>query len=318
MSYFIFIAGASGSGKTTFADRLRQTIEHTQPNVSIIHLSMDDYYNAMPEDIQTEEQIAAYIRKTNFDEPESIDFALFHQHLRDLARGQAIEVPSYDFSCSDRRAETKTVLPADVVIVEGIFALHNLKQVGFDKSNYLSVFIQADSYLAYQQRRMVRDPVMRNSSQKEVRQKELRDIRSAFFQYIRPSAQQYAELFITNNHMINNESDLADTDNAFASDIKSTIALIKQRNPLLNWQVHAEPEPEPEPEVALPLDNQWSSVGWLLAGEALMLASLLTLPLTAPMQVALSFAMVVAMVAYVAVDRNDRDVEVAADMQACC
>lgn len=59
----------------------------------------------------------------NFDEPAAIDFDYLHSHLRQLKRGEQIEVPNYDFVTHSRMAKTTSIGDVDVVIIEGILVL---------------------------------------------------------------------------------------------------------------------------------------------------------------------------------------------------
>src|SRR5574342_995413 len=76
----IGIAGGTGSGKTTLA----QKIQDAFPGQSVL-ISQDSYYkdlNGMPIDERA---------KVNFDHPDSLDFSLMVQQLHELRRGHTIE-----------------------------------------------------------------------------------------------------------------------------------------------------------------------------------------------------------------------------------
>ena len=63
--------------------------------------------------------------KRNFDHPDSLESELFIEHVRCLARGEAIQRPVYDFRTHSRVPDTSTTItPCSYVIVEGILALH--------------------------------------------------------------------------------------------------------------------------------------------------------------------------------------------------
>ena len=59
-------------------------------------------------------------KKLNYDHPNAFDTPLLVQHLDALRAGQAIECPIYDYTVHNRAAETTTVMPAKVIVVEGI------------------------------------------------------------------------------------------------------------------------------------------------------------------------------------------------------
>jgi uridine kinase len=57
------------------------------------------------------------------DEPEEADLPELAAHLALLKGGQPAEIPVWSFQ-SHRREATQLIQPADLVIVEGLFALH--------------------------------------------------------------------------------------------------------------------------------------------------------------------------------------------------
>src|SRR5271154_477889 len=106
------IAGCSGSGKTTLAAELT-----TQLNATLFPLDL--YYRDLsqfPLDSR---------HKRNFDHPDSLESELIIEHVRGLANGDRIERPVYDFKTHSRVAGAfETIHPKQVIIVEGILALH--------------------------------------------------------------------------------------------------------------------------------------------------------------------------------------------------
>ena len=105
----IGIAGGSGSGKTTITERL---VERLGSQVSV--LTHDSYYRAHHE--------LSYEERTllNYDHPDAYETSLMVEHLAALRRGEAVQVPVYDFADYDRTDRTVTLEPAPVIIVEGI------------------------------------------------------------------------------------------------------------------------------------------------------------------------------------------------------
>jgi uridine kinase len=108
----IGIGGCSGSGKTTLARELASQLDATL-------FPMDLYYRDLsqfPLDSR---------HKQNFDHPDSLESELIIEHVRTLAQGHAIQRPVYDFKTHSRVAGAfDEIRPTDVVIVEGILALH--------------------------------------------------------------------------------------------------------------------------------------------------------------------------------------------------
>ena len=127
----IGIAGGTGSGKSTFADRLLALF----PN-EITVISYDNYYK--PQDhLEFEERT-----KTNYDCPDALDTDLLVKHLRALQNGETVEVPNYDFKLHTRKAEMSRLVPSPIIIVDGILTFHDerLREM-FD----IKIFTDADA-----------------------------------------------------------------------------------------------------------------------------------------------------------------------------
>ena len=233
MPYFIILAGASGSGKTYYAEKLLEYIETEHTHIGASYISMDHYYKCRPKDIKSKEEISRFCQETNFDTPDILDFELFHTHLRQLADNKTIERPVYSFETSDRLPETVKVEPTDLIIVEGIFAHHRLSVSGLKDADYAAVFIEASSYLSYQTRRYVRDPIERGHSIEAVKFKELTHIRQAYFRHIRPAAVEHASLFLSNDYSPHTDTD-ASLKTPYPHGMAEIIALLKEKTSL-DW-----------------------------------------------------------------------------------
>lgn len=109
----IGIAGGTGSGKTSVVNKILSSF----PAGEVAVMPQDSYYkdssHIPPEDRS----------KINFDEPDAIEWSLLVEHLRQLKKGNAIEMPTYSYLTCTRQEETVSVKPCDVVIVEGILVL---------------------------------------------------------------------------------------------------------------------------------------------------------------------------------------------------
>lgn len=138
----IGIAGGTGSGKTTITRRI---LDEFGGDVSVLY--HDNYYKRH-DDIPFAER-----KKLNYDHPNAFDTPLLVQHLDALRAGQAIECPTYDYTVHNRAAETITVMPAKVIVVEGIliFAEPELR----DRLD-IKLFVDTDADVRIL-RRIVRD-----------------------------------------------------------------------------------------------------------------------------------------------------------------
>lgn len=109
----IGIAGGTGSGKTTVVNKIINSL----PAGEVAVLPQDSYYRDSSH-VPVEER-----SKINFDEPAAIEWTLLVDHIRQLKEGKTIEMPTYSYLTCTRQAETITVAPREVVIVEGILVL---------------------------------------------------------------------------------------------------------------------------------------------------------------------------------------------------
>lgn len=177
----IGIAGGTGSGKTTLTERLRD--HFGQNEVSVIN--HDSYYK------RHDELPYAERCKLNYDHPDSFDTELMVQHLQALRRGEAVEVPVYNYAIHNRSDQTITVRPAPVIIVEGIliFASPELCEL-MD----LKVFVDTDADVRIL-RRIVRDVKARGRTLDSVVTQYLTTVKPMHEQFVEPSKRK-ADLIV--------------------------------------------------------------------------------------------------------------------------
>ncbi|MBQ0001551.1 MAG: uridine kinase, partial [Clostridiales bacterium] len=108
----IGIAGGTGSGKSTFTNRLKAAFPD---DVAVLY--HDNYYKRH-DDISFEDR-----KKLNYDHPDSLETELMIEHLQMLKNGQAVDCPVYDFSQHNRSDKTTRIEPKKVILVEGILLL---------------------------------------------------------------------------------------------------------------------------------------------------------------------------------------------------
>ncbi len=178
---FIGIAGGTGSGKSTVARAVFQSM----PASSITVIEQDSYYRDQSE-LTFEERV-----KTNYDHPLAFDNDLLIQHLQMLAEGQAIEKPIYDFEIHNRKKETVSVESRDIVILEGIL-LYEDKRIR-DLLD-IKVFVDTDPDVRVI-RRIQRDMKYRGRSLDSVIHQYMTTVRPAHLQFVEPS-KRYADLII--------------------------------------------------------------------------------------------------------------------------
>ncbi len=170
--FVVGIAGGSGSGKTTLTNKVAAALA---PDVAII--THDSYYRAH-HDMTYDERT-----QLNYDQPDSYETELLVQHLCALLQGEPVERPIYDFSIHDRTDETETVLPAPVIIVEGILLFEN---PALRALMDLKVFVDASADVRIL-RRLQRDVRERGRSIESVIDQYLATVRPMHEAYVEPS-----------------------------------------------------------------------------------------------------------------------------------
>jgi uridine kinase len=171
----IGIAGGTGSGKTTITRRIQR-----QFGPSVCTLYHDNYYKAH-DDIPLEDRA-----KINYDDPAAFDTWLLAEHLHCLQQGLAIQCPTYDYAIHNRLAQTVTVEPAPVILVEGILILEN--QQLCDAMD-IKVFVDADADVRIL-RRITRDVRDRGRSLESVMNQYLTTVKPMHEKYVEPSRRQ--------------------------------------------------------------------------------------------------------------------------------
>ena len=177
----IGIAGGSGSGKSTVAERLAGALGGTR----VAFLDMDAYYRHFP-DMPFEER-----RLMNFDHPDAFDLDLLSEHLGQLADRRGIAKPAYDFVNHLRKPVTEQVEPADVIVVDGIILLVD-ERIRARCDVKVFVDTEADIRLI---RRIRRDMAVRGRPLEEILDQYLKTVQPMHLQFVEPS-KRYADIII--------------------------------------------------------------------------------------------------------------------------
>jgi len=129
--------------------------------------------------------------EVNFDHPNSLETELLIRHIESLRDGKPAEVPIYDFATHSRTAQTFTVQPRRVVLVEGIliFAEAELRKL-FD----VKIFVDTDSDLRFI-RRLHRDITERGRTTESVIKQYQSTVRPMHLEFVEPS-KRYADVII--------------------------------------------------------------------------------------------------------------------------
>jgi len=177
----IGIAGGTGSGKTTFVNKLIASLDKD----SVAVISQDAYYRDHPELTELDR------KQLNYDHPDAIEWELLFKHIRQLQNGEIIEQPIYSMITCSRKNNTHPVKPNKVLIVEGILILtSDLIRDVFS----LKIFIDADA--DHRLMRVVkRDMEERGRNVEEVMSRYLTTVRPMHEQFIEPS-KKYADIIV--------------------------------------------------------------------------------------------------------------------------
>lgn len=121
-SPIVLLSGPSGSGKTTTAMKISEVLERR--GVRTHKISMDDYFKTI--DPATTPRTAE--GKYDLESPLCMDMDLLNDHFTRLTRGEAIDIPKYDFVSQSRVATPGRELQlgdTEVAVFEGIHALND-------------------------------------------------------------------------------------------------------------------------------------------------------------------------------------------------
>jgi len=179
--YVVGIAGGTGSGKTTVADRLAGAM----PPGRCAKLEHDAYYRDQGH-LAPDERSAI-----NYDHPAALDSELLAGQLRQLRGGGAVDVPIYDFATHTRRRDTRRVEPARVIIVEGILVF---AEPALREQMDIKIFVDTDPDIRLM-RRIRRDLEQRGRTFQSVRDQYYATVRPMHIEYVEPS-KRWADLII--------------------------------------------------------------------------------------------------------------------------
>ena len=177
----IGISGGTGSGKTTVANRILESVSADD----VLFIQQDLYYRNL------KDMPLDYRNAANFDHPDAVDNELLINHLKKLRAGEPVELPIYDFRTHNRLPETTRISPKPIVIVEGIliFAEPRLLEQ-FD----IKVFVDTPDDIRFI-RRLRRDIAERGRTVDSVIEQYLATVRPMHIQFIEPS-KRHADVII--------------------------------------------------------------------------------------------------------------------------
>ncbi len=180
--FLVGIAGGSGSGKTYFAKALLQRLGSKVCGI----VYQDSFYRDQSSQFDFDGG------SVNFDHPDSLDFPLMAEKLRELKQGHAAQLPIYDFVTHSRQQKTQAMEAKPIILVDGILIFHP-KEVRelFDDL----IFFDTVEGLRYE-RRLNRDVHERGRTADGVRNQFLKQVKPMHDQFVEPT-KQFAKTIVT-------------------------------------------------------------------------------------------------------------------------
>ncbi|MCE9678340.1 uridine kinase [Shewanella sp. AS1] len=181
----IGIAGASASGKSLIAKTIYEELCRDLGTDQIAVIAEDSYYKDQSH-LSMDQRVL-----TNYDHPKALDHQLLCAHLDALKNGQSVDIPQYSYTEHTRMAETVTLTPKKVIILEGILLLTNPE---LREKMDASVFMDTPLDICFM-RRLARDVAERGRTMESVMKQYTHTVRPMFLQFIDPS-KQYADIIV--------------------------------------------------------------------------------------------------------------------------
>ena len=168
----IGIAGGTGSGKSTFTNRIKKQFGD---DVTVIY--HDNYYRRR-DDIPFEER-----KKINYDHPDALETDMLIRHIKQLKAGKSVVCPVYDFSVHNRSDKTVVIKPSKVILVEGILVLQNPELCDLLD---IKIFVEADADERIL-RRVLRDVEERGRDLRGIIDQYLTTVKPMHYRFVEPS-----------------------------------------------------------------------------------------------------------------------------------
>ncbi|HEY3120133.1 MAG TPA: uridine kinase [Vicinamibacteria bacterium] len=181
MAIVVGFAGGTGSGKTSFAQKV---LERVGPD-RCVTIAQDAYYK---DGSQLTPDARAAI---NYDHPDAFDTSLLVQDLRDLKAGRPAPQLTYDHATYSRHVMSDPLAPRPVIILEGILIL---AEEPLRRLIDIKLFIDTDPDVRIL-RRLRRDLKERGRTFESVERQYLQSVRPMHLEFVEPS-KRYADLIV--------------------------------------------------------------------------------------------------------------------------
>lgn len=198
--FVIGISGAVGSGKTWFANQLKESISKPVCIFTLDSYSKDEeYVNGL---------------EFRYDNPQAIDYDKAYADFSKLKQGNAVKLPVYDY-VSHRVVSEISYNSPSVIIIEGLYAFWDKRFL--DAMNF-KIWIEADEQTCME-RRVNRDVNERGETYEESMSRHANDSEPAFNKFYALNKTQANCVYINFQKEINHS-------NLFAQIISSYINLV--------------------------------------------------------------------------------------------
>jgi len=128
----IGIAGGTGSGKTTLANEIKKVFGD-----NVVTILAHDFYYKSYDKITLEER-----KKRNYDHPDVYDTEVLVNDIKLLKAGKSIQRPVYSYTTRLRENYQVTVIPTEIVIIEGMLIFENKELLSLID---IKIFVDTDA-----------------------------------------------------------------------------------------------------------------------------------------------------------------------------
>lgn len=209
--YYIFIGGASASGKSSIAEHLLKKLLGL--GIDAKELKMDDYFHERPDNVDND----TFRATTNFDVPDMLHLDRLNRDITELSKGHSIRKSLISFATNKYYA-WEDISPPEVVIIEGIFAQYFYQTFVDKKLPSILVNVTTEGYQDLVNRRVARDFNERSRTRDVVLASERNTVGPGFYKYTASNAQG-ADIYIVNKK----HADLEKRDKALDTSVMELI-----------------------------------------------------------------------------------------------
>ena len=171
-SIIIGVAGGSGSGKSTFTNRIKKYFGD-----DVVVLYHDNYYRSQ-DGIPFEQRVTV-----NYDHPDALETDLLIEHIKRLRNGESIECPVYDYTVHNRSDKTVRIDPRKIILIEGILLLADPRLRSLLD---IKIYVEADADERIL-RRILRDVKERGRDIDNIVEQYLTTVKPMHYLYVEPT-----------------------------------------------------------------------------------------------------------------------------------